>query len=216
MKIAVYTRSMNEEYYQLMTSLLPKEILLHRVTGMNHWKEAKDYLHYVINHAVNNGIEYAINIDEDCFITDWDKITCIIATMEYTYTHAGMPDGGFHPGRARDYRVQNPFFNVFNIKLIKFVMSKTKLGFDSKLKKPNFDLMPYGHGGSMKEPFDAFFIRLYKKGNPLHLYADLHEDLITTILKWSDKPFALHTWYSRDASHRDRILQRFEEAKQLK
>lgn len=34
MKLMIYTRSMNDEYYQIMTSLLPKDIPLHRITGI--------------------------------------------------------------------------------------------------------------------------------------------------------------------------------------
>ena len=215
MKIAVFTRSMNEEYYNLMVSLLPDDIECHRVTGFNHWSEAKDYLYNILDLSELKEIDFAVNIDEDCFITDWSKVIDIINHMKATNkSHAGMPDGGCHPGRTRSIKVQNPFFNVFNVKMCNEILYLTEkknnsLDFD-------FDKMPYDYSDTyMTEPFDRFFLKLYNNGIPLHLYADLHEDGITTILKWKDKPFVLHTWYSRDASHRERILQRFEEAKQL-
>ena len=210
MKIAVFTRSCNMEYYSKMVSLLPNDVECHRMTGFDHWSDANTYLEHIIAFSNVMGIDYAINIDEDCFITDWGLVLDMITNMKDKYTHAGMPDGGCHPGRDRIISVQNPFFNVFNIELKNDVIVENK--------EPDFYKMKYPYNvnsQNLNEPFDDFFISLYENGNPLHLYADLHQDGITTILKWNDKPFALHTWYSRDASHRDRILQRFEEAKAL-
>ena len=40
MKIAVFTRSCNMEYYSKMVSLLPNDVECHRMTGYNHWSDA--------------------------------------------------------------------------------------------------------------------------------------------------------------------------------
>jgi len=218
MKIAVFTRSCNMEYYSKMVSLLPNDVECHRMTGFDHWSDANTYLEHIIAFSNVMGIDYSINIDEDCFITDWDIVIEIIKVMIGNgKSHAGMPDGGCHVGRLRTYKVQNPFFNIFHPIICKRILDGNYLWFNQESDiAPDFTKMPFEYDKEdYAEPFDEFFKLLYKSGNPLHLYADLHEDGITTILKWNDKTFALHTWYSRDASHRDRILQRFEEAKQL-
>jgi len=218
MKLMIYTRSMNDEYYQMMTSLLPKGIPLHRVTGMNHWSDASKYLYEIIEHAYINEIDYAINIDEDCFVYDWDLVEYIIQEMIIEgYTHAGMPDGGCHVGRLRSYKVHNPFFNVFKVSACYEVLNdKMKWTLRGNDGKPDFNQMPYEFDVEhYAEPFDEFFTKLNDNGYPYFLYGDMHEDGISTILKCEFISFALHTWYSRDASHRDRIIERFEEAKQL-
>ena len=218
MKIAVFTRSCNMEYYSKMVSLLPNDIECHRMTGFDHWTDAKHYLEHIISFSNVMGIDYAINIDEDCFITDWVIVKDVINEMkEIGNTHAGMPDGGCHIGRLRSYKVQNPFFNIFNVSSCKEIFNGDGKWFlEDIIKAPDLTKMPYKFDvETYQEPFDDFFIHLYENGYPLHLYADLHEDGTTTILQHEGIPFALHTWYSREASHRDRILQRFEEAKQL-
>ena len=45
MKLMIYTRSMNDEYYQMMTSLLPKGIPLHRDRIIERFEEAKKLKH---------------------------------------------------------------------------------------------------------------------------------------------------------------------------
>lgn len=218
MKIAVFTRSQNIEYYSKMVSLLPNNVECHRMTGYDHWSDAKHYLEYIISFSNVMGIDYAINIDEDCFITDWSIVEYIINKMKIEgYTHAGMPDGGCHPGRLRSYKVQNPFFNIFNVSSCKEIFNGDGKWFlEDTIKAPDVTKMPYGiDEEDYKEPFDELFTTLYGNGYPLHLYASMHDDGITTILKYDGIPFALHTWYSRDISHRERILQRFKEAKQL-
>lgn len=216
MKIAVFTRSMNEEYYQLMTSLLPNDVECHRMTGYNHWSDANTYLEHIINFSCQNEIDYAINIDEDCFIHDWDLVEYIIQEMTIEgYTHAGMPDGGCHVGRLRSYKVHNPFFNVFKVGICKDILyGGAQWILKGNQKTPDFKQMPYEFDVEhYVEPFDEFFTKLHDNGYPYFLYSDMHEDGISTILKYESISFALHTWYSRDASHQERILQRFEEAK---
>lgn len=218
MKIAVFTRSCNIEYYSKMVSLLPNDIDCYRHTGFNHWSDASKYLQGLINFSYHNQIDYAINLDEDCFITDWDLVKFIINEMQIEgYTHAGMPDGGCHIGRLRSYKVLNPFFNIFKVNACKHILDASLHWLSNdKENLPDFLQMPFEYDKEhYVEPFDELFIKLHDKGYPYFLYADMHEDGITTILKCESIPFALHTWYSRDASHRDRILQRFEEAKQL-
>lgn len=167
-----------------------------------------------------------MNIDQDCFITDKAVLAELIADFKSGgYTHAGISDGGCLSGRNNiSWAVMNPFFNLFAPSAIQrlelptpFVSDIRDFGFrpDFNARKPDF-ISEYET--SMWEPFNGFFNWLFEYGRPLWLHGELHTDGISTIIKYKDKPFALHSWYSRDYNHdkeqRDRIDALYKEASQ--
>lgn len=192
LKIKAYTRSMNDEYFGLMRSLLPADLEHERCQQFHEWWQAKDYIH----HVLQSDADIVINIDEDCFVYNWEFVTTLIAAMlTRGNTHAGMPDRHLSCHRFNLYTVQNPFFNVFNMAEIRKFYTGTMQTTDQQ----NI------------EPYNSIFLELAFFGRPLYLPAKDHADGITTDLL----ALALHTWYSRDPSHRDRILARYQDAQQL-
>lgn len=219
MNLTIYTRSCNPDLYKRMAELLPPDVVKVRCDQFQEWWEAKDYLH----HVMLSGSDWAINIDEDAFVLDWDAI---ISMIEYMATHnlhyAGMPDGGVCPHRSRSWVVMNPFFNVFHVAAMretwnaypKWVIDSCGFHADWHSKKPDWIEGKYNH--DYFEPFSSLFYFMYDKFKPLYLYA-VQVDEVATALLWNSKPFINHAWYSRefktDPTHRDRILKLYEESK---
>lgn len=179
---------MNGEYYEMMRQLIPPEIECERCENFNEWYHAKEYLEYILK----SDADFVVNVDEDCFIYNWPAVIEIIKRMKRGgYTHAGMPDRHVSGHRFNLYVVTNPFFNVFNMEQVR----------------------KYYHGNWQTteaeniECYNAIFLELAFFGKPLFLKVKDHDDGITT-----DTGFALHTWYSREQSHRERIIARFSDA----
>ena len=201
MKIVIVTRSRNEELYAMASEFWPEHIERVKIQGMNNYKDA---LWYLVE-ALQIEADYIINCDEDCFIFDWSEVEDIITKMETEgIDYCGMPDSlewCNHRNNAR--QVMNPFFNIFDAKRCKWVLGNmTQKELLSSPSVCRFD-----------EPFNGLLYTFSKKLEALELKTVTHEDQITSIL-----PFALHTWYSREfeGEHRQRILDRYEEAKYLR
>jgi hypothetical protein len=199
--IAVYTRSAHPVLWERMCEFIPKNVPKYRCTGFDGFTEAVDYLYYMFNHAKT---PYILNIDEDCFVTDWVVLCELIEYfIKGEYTHAGMPDGGVHPGRTRSWAVQNPFFNIFYAtKCKRLIVKKGRVAIDKytfsdigSYKEP-VNIETCNHDND--EPFTGLFYYLHDKGNPLNLEAKVWEDGLTTELLFNGKPFCVHTWYSRN------------------
>lgn len=217
MKIQVFTRSSVSQLYDRMRSFIPEHIECIRCTNFQEWWQASDYLH----HIIDTGEEWVVNIDDDCFVTDWGKVEELVKHMSMLgYDYAGMPDGGVCPHRCRSWIVMNPFFTVFNAKAIREKLIHKRLidscGYQPSLEegKPDFVKEHYNH--DMGEPFAGFFYWLKGQFNPFYLNAETHSDGIsTTILNGT----VLHSWYSREFNHditqRNRILSLYEEARGL-
>lgn len=189
LKVKAYTRSMNDEYFGLMRSLLPEDLEHERCQQFHEWWQAKDYVH----HVLQSDADIVINIDEDCFVYNWNAVILLIESMVVeNQTHVGMPDRHLSCHRFNLYSVQNPFFNIFNMREIRKFYTGTMQTTDQQ----NI------------EPYNSIFLELAFFGKPYYLHAHNHPDGITTDLYG----IALHTWYSRDLSHRSRILERYEEA----
>lgn len=204
--IQVYTRSINDTLFNLMRSLIPDNIQVNRMTGYDRWEDALTFIQDVIKEAP----AYAVIVDEDCFIHDWQAIERMTAFMGLNkYTHAGMPDRGAVPHRTNRATTINPFFNILDCAWLR------ELGALDKPNLPDFNTVPEF------EIFDNLYLQMWKVGNPLYLQAATRADGITTHLKdYEGNYFALHSWYSREYVHngeqRLRIRQVYKDAKAYK
>lgn len=154
--------------------------------------------------------DVAINIDEDAFVVNPQAMLDLVEfVVIHGYANAGCPDGGGGCPRAGNPLVTNPFFNVFNLELIrtKFTSKKDIQAFhyesvkqEMKSKFPmdmlqstyNFDLLDY-------EPYYPFFFWLAYNFDTLYLPAETHTDGISTILYSPNKSqiICLHAWFAR-------------------
>lgn len=215
-----YTRFNNQALFDKAQSLCPFPII--KGEGFNHWKDAATYLEWIIE----QGDDYAMNIDQDCFITDDTVLAELIEDFKSGgYTHAGISDGGCLSGRNNiSWAVMNPFFNLFAPRAIDVLPAMPWKDIRDYGFRPDFNSRKPSHipeyETSMWEPFNGFFNWLFEYGRPLWLHGELHEDGISTIIKYKDKPFALHSWYSRDYNHdatqKARIDALYNEARRLK
>lgn len=205
--MTVYTRSINFELYEKMKEFIPADVTLARWTGYNDYRDALRFIQDVIADCP----DFAVILDEDCFIHDFSKITGIINHMiEKEFTHAGIPDRGAVAHRTIRWTTLNPFFNILDCKALRF------LGALDKIDKPGYiDAV-----APEFEIFDDFYMHLYKVGTPLFLKGATRSDGITThVMDHEGNFFALHSWYSREFNnpgpHRDRILKVYQDAKDL-
>lgn len=202
-----YTRFNNQTLFDKAQSLCPFPII--KGEGFDHWKDAATYLEWLIE----QGDDYAMNIDQDCFITDTSVLSELISDFKAGgYTHAGISDGGCLSGRNNiSWAVMNPFFNLFDSEaiLIQRVgdcwanydwQDIRDFGFRPEMNARKPDFIPE-YETSMWEPFNGFFNWLFEYGKPMWLHGELHADGISTIISYNDKPFALHSWYSREYNH---------------
>ena len=193
MKIKVFSRSRQGDIWDKMKEFIPSDIECVRVTGYDHWRSA---LHYLID-LLKYDVDYVVNVDIDCFIYDWRKVMDIIHQLENSSNvFAGMPDNkDNHIYRKNLYYHTNPFFNVFKRKQCADIIQQTIV---QQLNDCNH------------EPFDGFFVALYNHGR-IPLKGVMHPDGMSTILEDA----MIHTWYSRDLRHAQRIEERYIEAKML-
>jgi len=207
MRIAIATRSRSDELYELASSFWPAEIPRHRVTGMNHWMDAAHYLH----HILNIDADYVVNCDEDCFVFDWSTVNTVVQMMDvYQYGYVGMPDTNTNcKHRNNAAMVHNPFFTVYNRAMVQHTLLNVPGYATHVLLNTN------PPGCAHHEPFNNFYAALDPRLNHLELSGRDHPDGISTELCYSETPFALHSWYSREfeGEHNQRIMNLYHEAR---
>lgn len=198
--IEVFTRSINDELFKMMRMLIPEEVTVHQVKGMDKWEDALTF----IEHVIGRGNEWAVIVDEDCFIHDWQSVIRIVNHMaEHGFSHAGMPDRGAVPHRTNRWTTLNPFFNVLHCSKLRY------RGALDPIDQPAFNEVPEF------EIFDNLYLQMWKVGNPLYLKAATRSDGITThLMDHEGNFFALHSWYSREWTngHKDRIKGVYQDA----
>lgn len=214
LKIKIYTRSLNcELYHYSQKTLHCKYPRVRRLATT-----ADGYLYDMV---ADTSCDIAINIDEDAFVVNQKALDSLVEyVIQNDIACAGMPDGGLLPIRGSNPIVVNPFFNVFNLDIIRTDFDrKTMEQFDYHSHRAELEakfpkgLLRFDNGGFDKvdiEPFDRFFQWLAYNHKVLYLNATEHSDGFTTILhNHADEPFLYHTWYSRlygfDKTHTKRI-----------
>lgn len=208
-KIKIYTRSMNSALYNRAMFFIdlpyPKVRLLNT--------SAEGYLYALVQ---DEEADIVINIDEDAFIFDLDKLKNLLNfIIENEYINCGMPDGGVVHLRRMNPLVTNPYFNILNTKEIRKQFktfrevdySQHKVEYEQTLPK---DLMNGEYKYVYYEPYYPFFIWLGQNFKTLYLNAINHIDgESTTLCDHLNQPFLIHTWYSRfynrDKFHTKRI-----------
>lgn len=199
MNYQIFTRSRSDKLYSMMAEFLPADKLV-RVQGFDGYEESVQYLYHIIE---NSTADWVINIDEDCFVFDFSRVEKTLKYMQDfgIYDYAGMPDAGFCPHRNFSSTTHNPFFNIFNAKVIREFLK-------------NVDKDEINSRGDF-EPFDGFFLWLNESFGNLELTAGQHDDISTTLLNG-----LIHTWYSReyetDPFHTQRINEAYEYAKSIR
>ncbi len=156
--------------------------------------------------------DVAINVDEDCFITDIEAVLALVQyVVENDIANAGCPDGGCYAHRSGNPIVTNPFFNVLNLRLLRKLLNKNEIVENvsersivesvSKRSKKVFDYKEhrerleanypremliegrrYDFSSADKEPYYPFFLWQVSVSRTLYLPNHLHDDGITTIL----------------------------------
>lgn len=154
--------------------------------------------------------DIAINVDEDCFITSKEAVMQLVKyVVTNNIANAGCPDGGQRKRRGGNPLVTNPFFNVFNLNLLREQYSiEAEKSFDyASHKQQMIDAYPkdllyegcsYNFDQDDREPYYAFFLWQASQTKTLYLPAQTHPDGWTTILyNHEGQEMCRHTWLAR-------------------
>ena len=194
-RIKIFTRSFDLRLYRISKGLFDnlqdkqgRTIPTVRLTDQS----ADGYFFTMLR---DRDCDIAINIDEDAFIIDTRAVLDLVdVLLEGGYANMGCSDGD-PATTGRDKVVTNPFFNVFNLALIR---SK----FDKSLLERKLD---------DAEPYYPFFRWMAATFPTLYLPAKRHSDGTTTVaLDPQGRTICLHTWFSRFYSMPGWIVRRIE------
>ncbi len=207
MKVIIATRSRNAELYAKASAFWPAEIQRERITGMDTYQDALNYLHRILQLDA----DLVVNIDEDCFVFDWSVVDEMLkGVWNDHFSVAGMPDTKENcHHRSNSDRVLNPFFNVFHRRQCVHALENTSWYANAVVIGSN------PSGCYPPEPFNNFFVALRYGMAVCDLNGKDHADGTSTELSYDDHPFALHSWYSREyeGAHRTRINALHDEAR---
>lgn len=194
--IKIFTRSMNLALYHKAMALctLPYERV--RLVGTS----ADGYLYRLI---ADTSADYAVNIDEDAFVTDNGALQRLLDyCMEKGYACCGMPDGGMVEIRRGNPLVTNPFFNVFHTALLRQEIDgqvPEEIPLESRFSMKESFTCGYDFQETRREPYYPLMIWMANHHRVLYLRATTSDDGVSTILyNHLDEPFLIHTWYSRE------------------
>lgn len=130
--------------------------------------------------------DIAINVDEDCFITGKEAVMRLVDyVVANGIANAGCPDAGAGVPRGGNPKVTNPFFNIFDLRLLREKCSREEVA-------------QYDDGKRQKEPYYPFFLWMAANYKMLYLDSERHPDGMTTILYNQDhQEMCRHTWLAR-------------------
>lgn len=218
-KVKIYTRSANIELYRYSQGLIDLPYKRKRLYGTT----ADGYFYQMI---ADKDCDIAINIDEDAFVVDNAALQSLLEyVVENDIVCCGMRDGGVLPIRFCNPIIQNPFFNIINLKAIRKKFNREEIeNFDyvahkaELVKKLPKELQDYeGLKYDNYEPYYHFFFWLALNFKLMFLDVEEHKDGYTTIVyNQENKPIVLHTWWSREFGkntiHTPRIMAVINEA----
>jgi len=181
-RIKIFTRSFDLRLYRLSKGLFSdwKDAEGNPVPCVRLTDQSADGYFYTM--LRDTECDVAVNIDEDAFIVNPEAVLELVDTLlEGGYANIGCSDGD-EATTGRDKTVTNPFFNLFNLQLI-------RTRFDRKALVSRLD---------DREPYYPFFHWMADTFPTLYLPARRHPDGITTIaLDLQGRALCLHTWFSR-------------------
>ena len=214
-RIKIFTRSFDLKLYRYSRGLFENlGIPVVRLTDQT----ADGYFYTMLK---DTDCDIAINIDEDAFITDPDAMLRLVDhVVENGYANAGCPDGGGFCPRAGNPVVTNPFFNIFNLKLIRTKFSKGAVkefsyprhkeeliaSFPKERLETNWTFDRYVY-----EPYYQFFLWLAYNFKTLYLPSKRHEDGTSTVLlDLEGNTICMHSWFARFYTTPDWAVKFFE------
>lgn len=183
-RIKFYCRSFNQELYLLSRALYEKAgYPCVRLTDQT----ADGYFFKMLE---DEQCDIAINVDEDCFISDLDAVFALARRVsDEGWVNAGCSDAGPGVPRKGDASVTNPFFNIFNLRLMRQSWNASQL--IPELKKDSYKGI---------EPYYNFFHWMVHTFPDKTLYLDnaRHRDGISTLLYDSlGRHLCSHSWFAR-------------------
>lgn len=204
-RIKIYCRSFDLKLYRLSKGLYESwgfESV--RLTDQT----ADGYFYTMLR---DTSCDIAINVDEDCFLTDKEALLSLVQhVVDNGIAIAGCQDGGIR-ARCANPLVVNPFFNVINMNVIrsKFNINDIK-NFDYERVKaemianaPKLQLdYKYNFNISIHtDPYYPFMLWLARNFRVLYLTNRTHADNVSTELYWSidgqERLLCIHTWFAR-------------------
>jgi hypothetical protein len=198
-KIMIFTRSMNYRLFELCaetTQSLPFQHIRMKHTS------ADGYFYEILKYD----IDYAINIDEDAFVLDPDKLLNLLKyCIANRIINCGFPDGGVLFIREYNPIVTNPFFNILNVREIKKKFDYEEINnfdfkrydYEAKIPSHLFKTFLCRYEDSL-EPYYPFFLWLNLNFKVLYLDAGEDSNRVTTLLKdMNGDIFLAHAWFSR-------------------
>lgn len=202
-RVKFFTRSFNLKLYRYSCGLYNglSDIPIVRLTDQS----ADGYFYTMLS---DTECDIAINVDEDAFIVNIEAVLELAnQVVEKGYANAGCPDGGGFCPRSGNPIVTNPFFNIFNLELIrtKFSKADVKSVHYPDIKKRLIENFPterlitkYDFDRYEYEPYYPFFFWLAANFNTLYLPSKRHSDGISTILLDNDgNELCMHSWFAR-------------------
>jgi len=191
-RIKIFTRSFDLKLYSL-SKVLYEDMGYPTVRLTD--QSADGYFYTMLK---DTECDIAVNIDEDAFITNHEAIRNLIRTaIEGQYANIGYSDGD-KATTNRNKTVTNPFFNIFNLSLIRTKFDR------SSIRPQSFE---------DREPYYPFFFWLADNFKTLYLPCERHSDGITTVAKDTEGNIVcLHTWFSRFYSMPTWLVRRIEPA----
>ena len=204
LRIKIFCRSFNLRLYRLSKGLYENwGYPCVRLTDQS----ADGYFHTMLQ---DTECDIAINVDEDCFITSKQNLMSLVDfVVANNIANAGCPDGGAYVPRGTNPLVTNPFFNVFNLNLIRAHYSKDAVKqFDymahkkeleaSYPKQMLYEGRKYRFNVTDAEPYYPFFLWQAYTTKTFYLPSKPHPDGWTTILcNQEGKEMCRHTWLAR-------------------
>ena len=135
LRIKIYCRSFDLRLYRLSKGLYESwGFPCVRLTDQS----ADGYFHTMLQ---DTECDIAINVDEDCFICDKQAVLRLVEyVVAHGYANAGCPDGASWVPRGGNPLVTNPFFNVFDLRLIREKYSREAVAtFDYKAHRAEME-----------------------------------------------------------------------------
>ena len=164
---------------------------------------------YFYTMLADTDCDIAINVDEDCFISDPQAVLDLVDyVLANGYANAGCPDGGGNAPRHSNPLVTNPFFNIFDLRMIRTKFSREAVkafrydehkqamiaAYPKELLETDYTF----DRPKIIEPYYPFLLWLAANFKTLYLPTRRHKDGWTTLLyDPQGRMLCAHSWLAR-------------------